>query len=158
MDSITTTDFLDSWAIRVSKISDSLTGQINSIRLKDKNCNIAFLNFLKALTEIYPTLEIMDCVHMTSESIIIGPIQKILFDNITNKFDANLHSFEEKVIETLRPYNITTPADELQELYDFIKTKSSLIERQQLVKEIYDGFYKQALPNRVARHKKIFGF
>ena len=157
MTSQTTTNFLSEWAITVSKTSDHLTAYINETRGKDEECKNAFLDFHKALTEIYPLLDISDCVHMISESIIIGPIQRILFDNRSNKFDAHLHKYTQRVVETLKRDEVSSAINGLTELYDFIKAKSLKLERSQLITEIYDDFYKQALPNRVARHKKIFG-
>ena len=47
------TDFLGEWAIKVSIISNQLTETINAIREKDRECNIAFLEFHDVIKEIY---------------------------------------------------------------------------------------------------------
>ena len=152
---------LHNWAEKMSKTSDGLTDQINSIIEKDSECRNAFNEFLNAITKIYPALTLSDCVRMISDAIIIKPIQTSLFGSDTKSFNPHLHSIEQKVIATLQQYQITDAPKDLNDLYELIGDKSlqatSGGDRQQLINEIYDDFLKEALPNRTLRHKNLFG-
>ena len=150
-------DFLCEWAPKVSAVSDQLTETIDAIREKDRDCNKAFLEFHAVIKRIYPSLDLLDCVHMISEAIIIGPIRRILFDPSANKLDAHPQLYEQKIVATLKPYKVEHITDDLSPLYEFIQKKSSQIDRQELIHELYENFFSVALPKRVARHKKAFG-
>ena len=151
----------NNWAEKMSKTSNRLTQQINSIIRKDEECSHAFNDFFRAIKTIYPSVTLFDCVHMISDEIIIKPIQKSLFNSETKSFKPLMSSLEQKVIATLQQYQITDAPKDLNEIYEFIREKSlqstSSSDRQQLIHEVYDNFLKKALPNRTLRHKKLFG-
>jgi predicted helicase len=148
--------YWENWAKDVSTLASQKTNEIRDIVERNKEIRKEFLNFVEELRKmINPGISENESIELLSQHIITKPIFEALFDNINTlennsialSLDRVLSFFTGSISEVINP--------KLNDFYKIISDKIKGIDnfegKQAIIIELYENFFKIALPKQVEK-------
>ncbi|TGA95898.1 DEAD/DEAH box helicase [Sporolactobacillus shoreae] len=149
------TDYWISWAENVADIAQKITVRIITL-LEKEEAKKRFSEFLFGLREnINPKVTKEDAIEMLTQHVITRPIFDALFEHY--KFTKNnpVSKSMQKMIEIMDDNVVDSEVETLEGFYknvrQYTKYAKSDKSRQNLIKSLYDTFFKNAFPDMAER-------
>ncbi len=140
------------WAKKVSVIVQRHTEKIKElIAVENSAPQIAFQNFINDLQKIInPSITEEEAVDMLAQHLITRPVFEALFENYSFAQNNAVSKSLQKVLEQIDNDALNYERGELKEFYDNVKEScrdmGNAANRQKIIVNLYDSFFKQALP------------
>ena len=140
--------YWENWAKDIAKIAERHKQQI--LQLTDK---AEFKNFLDELRQnINPSISEKDAVEMLAQHIITQPVFNALFENYSFAKNNSVSKSMEKILNLLET---DSDNEQLEKFYNSVRERCKIAttaeEKQKIIIELYDKFFKTALPLTVER-------
>ncbi|MDE0644794.1 MAG: DEAD/DEAH box helicase family protein [Gammaproteobacteria bacterium] len=143
--------YWEDWAADVGKIAQTQITRISTALETDEHSQEIFQNFVAELQDdLNPSVTGEQAIELLAQHIITQPVFNALFEG--HKFiEQNSVSIAmEKVLKDLDKRNLERETESLKSFYDEVKwriqgTKKAAA-KQQLVRELYDKFFRRAFP------------
>jgi predicted helicase len=148
--------YWENWAKDVSKLALEKTQEIKNIIENDLKAKEEFFQFVQELKKmINPNISQSDSIELLSQHIITKPIFEALFDNIQTLNNNSIAMSLDKILKYFLPKIRDTVNPKLGEFYKIINDKIKGIDnyegRQSIIIELYESFFKVALPKQVEK-------
>ena len=147
--------YWEQWAKDIAEIADRHIKRIEDL-IKVKGVHQrAFDNFLYDLQKnLNPSVTHAQAVEMLSHHLISRPVFDALFDNYSFVKNNPVSQSLEKILTVLDTQN-TDDAAQLQKFYDSVRERCAIAktaeQKQKIIIELYDKFFKMAVPKTVER-------
>lgn len=140
--------YWEQWAKDIAQIAERHQNKI--LQLVDKP---EFKNFLADLRQnINPTISERDAVEMLAQHLISKPVFDALFDNYSFAKNNSVSKALQKVFELL---DTDSDSEQLDKFYNSVRERCKIAttaeDKQKIIIELYDKFFKTALPMTVER-------
>ena len=140
--------YWEQWAKDIAQIAERHQNKI--LQLVDKP---EFKNFLADLRQnINPTITERDAVEMLAQHLISKPVFDALFDNYSFAKNNSVSKSLQKVFELL---DTDSDSEQLDKFYNSVRERCKIAttaeDKQKIIIELYDKFFKTALPMTVER-------
>lgn len=140
--------YWEQWAKDIAQIAERHKNQI--LRLVDKP---EFKNFLSDLRQnINPTISERDAVEMLAQHLISKPVFDALFENYSFAKNNAVSKAMQKVFSLL---DTDSDNEQLEKFYQSVRARCEIAttaeQKQRIIIELYDKFFKTALPMTVER-------
>ena len=140
--------YWEQWAKDIAQIAERHQNKI--LQLVDKP---EFKNFLADLRQnINPTITERDAVEMLAQHLISKPVFDALFDNYSFAKNNSVSKALQKVFELL---DTDSDSEQLDKFYNSVRERCKIAttaeDKQKIIIELYDKFFKTALPMTVER-------
>lgn len=146
------------WETWAKDIADIAQRHINQIKLLLENPEIAatFKKFLKGLRRnLNPSISTDDAIEMLAEHMITKPVFDALFDNYEFIKNNPVSQIMQGMLDTLREKALDKEQETLDKFYASVRERAKGIDnaeaRQKVILELYEQFFKNALPKQVAK-------
>ncbi len=143
--------YWEDWAHDVGKIAQTQITRIRTALETDEHSQAVFHEFLAELQDdLNPSVTQEQAIELLAQHIITRPVFNALFEGHEFIQQNSVSIAMEKVLNDLDQRNLEKETASLQSFYDEVKwrikgTKTSGA-KQQLVKELYDKFFRKAFP------------
>ena len=143
--------YLEQWAEDVGKIAQRYIERINKLIEQDDKHKKAFDKFLNGIRKnINPSIQQSEVVEMLAQHIITKPVFEALFENYSFVKNNPMSKSMQKVLDLLEDKSTEEDNEKLEEFYREIKLAISKIEKaeekQKVIVELYEKFFKIAFP------------
>ena len=143
--------YIETWAKDTAKKVKRIREHIKTGIEKDINIQKSFDNFLQSLRQIInPAIDKEQAISMLAQHIITKPIFDAIFENY-DFLKANPISNAIEVIAKYFENFIKVETEDLEEFYREVKIRAKGMdkeeERQDFLRQLYDSFFKIALPD-----------
>ena len=143
--------YLEQWAEDVGKIAQRYIERINKLIEQDDKHKKAFDKFLNGIRKnINPSIQQSEVVEMLAQHIITKPVFEALFENYSFVKNNPMSKSMQKVLGLLEDKSTEEDNEKLEEFYREIKLAISKIEKaeekQKVIVELYEKFFKIAFP------------
>ncbi len=144
------------WVEEIKQVYESQKQQIKSVIDADNNFRQTFDQYYDFFKTFNENLLVSEFIEMIAQRVVMWPVFEALLENNEaqdNIVNTNLNA----VLKQLAITNKISDADQkkLTKFYESIKLKTQDIddvaEKQQLIKEIYNRFFKIAFPEKVKK-------
>lgn len=148
--------YWEQWAQDVAKIAARHKARISELVKKDKKHRDAFQKFMKGLhTGINPYIEEEDAMEMLAQHLITQPVFEALFENYSFAKRNSVSQAMQRILKLLEDDGMESDREMLDRFYKSVRDRCSDIteaeERQKIIVELYDKFFKTALPKTVGK-------
>lgn len=148
--------YWEQWAQDVAKIATRHKSRIFELVRKDKKHRDAFQKFMKGLhTGINPYIEEEDAMEMLAQHLITQPVFEALFENYSFVNNNSVSQAMQRILKLLEDDGMESDRETLERFYKSVRERCSGItgaeERQRIIVELYDKFFKTALPKTVGK-------
>lgn len=148
--------YWEQWAQDVAKIAARHKARISELVKKDKKHRDAFQKFMKGLhTGINPYIEEEDAMEMLAQHLITQPVFEALFENYSFVKNNSVSQAMQRILALLEDDGMESDREMLDRFYKSVRDRCSDItgaeERQKIIVELYDKFFKTALPKTVGK-------
>ena len=148
--------YWEQWAKDVAKIATRHKERIIALVTTDATHKEAFQKFMKGLHKnINPYIAEEDAIEMLAQHIITRPVFEALFANYSFAKNNSVSCAMENILSLLDKDGMKKDLDTLQKFYDSVKERCKDIDnaeaRQRVIIELYDKFFKTALPKTVGK-------
>jgi len=149
-------EYWSEWAKSVAVIAERLISRIKSMIDEYPEANKAFQNFLNGLKEnINPAVTKDEAIEMLSQHTITKPVFDALFEGNSFTKQNPVSKAMQSVMEELEKLGMHGETEELEKFYENIKERISYAKsdksRQEIIKNLYDTFFKNAFPKMSER-------
>lgn len=137
------------WAHDVGKIAQTQITRIRTALETDEHSQVVFYDFLAELQDdLNPSVTQEQAIELLAQHIITRPVFNALFEGHEFIKQNSVSVAMERVLNDLDKRNLDKETESLQSFYDEVKwrikgTKTAGA-KQQLVKELYDKFFRKA--------------
>ena len=156
-----TRDYWEDWAKDIAQIAQTHIERINTIleqgdaQIEDK-ISETFANFVAELQQdLNPSVSRADAVEMLAQHIITKPVFEALFTNHDFSARNPVSVAMDKVLQVIQRPSLEAETDALQKFYASVQRRvqgtKAVAERQQLIVQLYDKFFKGAFPKTTAQ-------
>lgn len=140
--------YWEQWATDIAQIAERHKNSI--LKLVDKT---EFKNFLADLRKnINPTITERDAVEMLAQHLISKPVFDALFENYLFAKNNSVSKSMQKIFELL---DTDSDSEQLEKFYNSVRERCKIAttaeDKQKIIIELYDKFFKTALPMTVER-------
>ncbi|MBQ6298239.1 MAG: DEAD/DEAH box helicase [Selenomonadaceae bacterium] len=140
--------YWEQWAKDIAQIAER--HQNNILKLVDKP---EFKNFLADLRQnINPTISERDAVEMLAQHIVTKPVFEALFENYSFAKNNAVSKAMQKILNLLET---DSDNEQLEKFYNSVRERCKIAttaeDKQKIIIELYDKFFKTALPMTVER-------
>ncbi|MGW0602351.1 DEAD/DEAH box helicase [Streptomyces sp. NPDC002640] len=138
------------WAKDVAAIAQAHVTRIKAaLELSDKRA--AFDDFLNELrATINPGVTESDAIDMLSQHIVTKPVFDALFSSYAFAEHNPVSRAMQRMLDVLDDQGLESETKTLEDFYDSVRVRAKGIDnhagRQQVIVELYDKFFKEALP------------
>lgn len=146
-------EYWTDWAKNVAKIADTIIIRVQEL-LNNSNARLVFEKFLETIRyNLNPYYTEKQVIEMLAQHIITRPIFEALFTDYSfTKNNAVSNSLEE-IIKLIDSHNISSEIESLSAFYSSVNERVKLAKgdkaRQNIIKNLYDTFFKNAFPKMV---------
>lgn len=147
--------YWETWAKEVAEIANH---HIEDIKLLIKKPEIApkFKEFLKALQDnLNSSIKASDAIEMLSQHMITKPVFDALFEDYEFVKSNPISKIMQNMLLILDEKNNEDEQDTLDKVYFDVQQKAKGIDnsegKQKIILELYEKFFKHALPKQVAK-------
>ena len=143
--------YWEDWAHDVGKIAQTQITRIRTALETDEHSQAIFSDFLAELQDdLNPSVTQEQAIELLAQHIITRPVFNALFEGHEFIKQNSVSIAMEKVLNDLDKRNLEKETESLQSFYDEVKwrikgTKTAGA-KQQLVRELYDKFFRKAFP------------
>ncbi len=145
------------WAKDTAAISAKLIIRINGIIKNNDKAKEAFDKFVHGLQrDINPSISEEDAIEMLSQHIITRPVFDALFEGYLFSGNNPVQKAMQEIADIIEKYSVSKETEGLERFYenvrknsiDYVKSDKS---RQDVIKNLYDTFFKTAFPKMSER-------
>lgn len=147
-----TRDYWEDWASNIADIAKNHITRLTGI-LKDHDtpARKAFDDFLDELRDdLNDTITEADAIEMLAQHIITRPVFQVLFEGHQFTSENPVSRAMQRVLDVLNEANLDKESKDLEKFYASVKLRAEGISdpsaKQNLVKELYEKFFKKAFP------------
>lgn len=147
-----TRDYWEDWAANIADIAKNHITRLTGI-LKDPDtpARKAFDDFLEELRDdLNETITEADAIEMLAQHIITRPVFQVLFEGHQFTSENPVSRAMQRVLDVLNETNLDKESKDLEKFYASVKLRAEGISdpsaKQNLVKELYEKFFKKAFP------------
>ncbi len=142
------------WASKVSVIVARHTEKISELVAKGGAAQFAFQKFLDYLRKnINPTISQKDAIDMLAQHLVSRPVFEALFENYSFAQSNPVSKSMSEIISHIDRENLDKDRAELEKFYDEVRIRCRNMgdakNRQRIIVNLYDNFFRQALPKTV---------
>ena len=151
VDKVGRKSYWEDWAHDVGKIAQTQITRIRTALETDEHSQAVFHNFLAELQDdLNPSVTDEQAIELLAQHIITRPVFNALFEGHEFIEQNSVSVAMEKVLKDLDKRNLEKETESLSNFYDEVKwriqgTKTAGA-KQQLVRELYDKFFRKAFP------------
>lgn len=152
-----TKEYWENWAKDVADIATRTTERISYlINSSETEINDAFGIFLSELQmNLNTSITENDAISMLAQHLITKPVFDALFEGYRFIEENPVSQAMEKIISILSVYGFSNEMGNMEKLYHSVHSRAAGIDnlagRQQIILELYDKFFKTALPKESQR-------
>ncbi len=151
-----TADYWWHWSSKVSVIVKRHTDSIRKLVSTDAAAKSAFQNFLADLHKnINPTISDKDAVDMLAQHLVSRPVFEAIFDRYSFADHNPVSKSMTEIISVLDSGTLEQDRADLKEFYDSVREQcrdmGDAKNRQDIIRQLYDNFFRQALPREVEK-------
>ncbi len=145
------------WAKDTAEISLKLINRIDGIISSNPQAKNAFERFVSGLQkDINPSINESDAIEMLSQHIITRPVFDALFEGYKFSQGNPVAKAMQDIAEIIDVYSVSKETEGLEKFYenvrknsiDYVKSDKS---RQDVIRNLYDTFFKTAFPKMSER-------
>ena len=157
-----TRKYWEQWAQDVAKIAEAHVIRIRALlKNPDPRYRNQFDKFLSGLRKtLNPSISEDDAVEMLSQHLITKPVFDALFEGYEFTKHNPVSKTMQKMLDILDEQSLGKERESLENFYESVRKRASGIDnaagRQEIIVELYDKFFKTALPPSTSR-KPITG-
>lgn len=145
--------YWETWAKDIAEITKRIIDRLRD-RCKDPDVATAFHSFLAELRrDLNPSITEDDAIEMLAEHMITEPVFNALFDNYEFAAQNPVSKAMDDMLGYLRDEN--GEFDSMQNFYQSVRERAAGIDnaegKQKIVIELYNSFFKNALPRQADR-------
>ena len=146
----------EKWNKRIAEITDTVATRINGLLKTNREVKQKFSDYLHGLrASINSDVSEKDAIQMLTEHLVTKPA----FDKIFQGYKFSEHNpiskAMEQVLESLDKYGFRYELKDCEKFYASISERLANIDnsggRQKVIKDMYEGFIKEALPKTAER-------
>ena len=143
--------YWEDWAHDVGKVAQTQITRIRTALETDEHSQGVFHDFLAELQDdLNPSVTEEQAIELLAQHIITRPVFNALFEGHEFIKQNSVSLAMERVLQDLDKRNLEKETESLQSFYDEVKwrikgTKTAGA-KQQLVRELYDKFFRKAFP------------
>jgi predicted helicase len=143
------------WAKDVAKIADRVIARIEDA-ITNKDAKAAFRDFLSALREnISPAVQEREAIEMLTQHTITRPVFEALFEEGASEEANPVSHAMTNALQALDEYMVSEETGKLSRFYssvhERVKYAKSEHSRQELIRNLYETFFKTAFPQMADR-------
>ncbi len=152
-----TRDYWEDWAKDIAQIAQTHIERINTILEQgDSHITATFANFVAELQQdLNPSVSCAAAVEMLAQHIITKPVFDALFANHDFSASNPVSVAMEEVLQVIERPSLETETDSLKKFYASVQRRvqgtKAVAERQQLIMQLYDKFFRGAFPKTTAQ-------
>src|SRR5574344_763518 len=149
--------YWEQWAKDIAQIADKHVKRITHIIDENEKYQKAFDKFLKSLQkQLNPSITKDEAIEMLAQHIITRPVFEALFENYSFVKNNSVSIAMQKMLDILDDNAVDKEQEELLgRFYKSVKERCEGIDnaegRQKIIIELYDKFFKTALPKTVEK-------
>lgn len=148
--------YWEQWAKDIAEIAARHKERIAKLVSTDQKHQKAFARFMKGLhSNINPYISNEDAIEMLAQHIITRPVFEALFENYDFVRNNIVSKSMEKVLALLDQDGMEKDQEQMQRFYDSVKERCAGVDnaegKQKIIIELYDKFFKTALPKTVGK-------
>lgn len=143
--------YWENWAHDVGKVAQTQITRIRTALETDKHSRANFHDFLEELRDdLNPSVTDEQAIELLAQHIVTRPVFNALFEGHDFIEQNSVSIAMERVLQDLDKRNLEKETESLTNFYDAVKwriqgTKTAGA-KQQLVRELYDKFFRRAFP------------
>lgn len=143
--------YWEDWAADVGRIAQTQITRIGTVLETDEDAQKVFERFLKELQQdLNPSVNSEQAIELLAQHVITRPIFEALFSGHAFVQENSVSKSMNKVVSLLDQKNLDKETDSLDNFYESVtrkvKNTGSAKAKQNLVKELYDKFFRRAFP------------
>ena len=146
------------WEIWAKKVADIANRHVEEIKILINKPEISskFNDFLKALQQnLNSSIKSSDAIEMLSQHMITKPVFDALFEDYEFVKNNPVSCIMQEMLSILDEKNLDEEQDTLDKVYFDVQQKAKGIDnaegKQKIIIELYEQFFKNALPKQVAK-------
>ena len=148
--------YWEQWAKDIAQIAESHIQRIKELVATDNDANREFGNLVYNLQKnLNPTVTNDAAYDMLAQHIVTRPVFEALFENYSFVKNNPVSKYLENILSILDSKNIATDSEQLKKFYDSVRERckiaTSAEDRQKIIIELYEKFFKTAAPLTVER-------
>lgn len=148
--------YWEQWAKDVADIAKRHEDRIRKLIAEDGKPRKQFDKFLSALKKnLNPGVDEEQAIEMLSQHLITRPVFEALFEDYDFTQNNPVSKAMQKVIETVESTSDDVDKTSLEKFYKSVKLRAEGVEsaegKQKIIIELYDKFFKSALPKTVEK-------
>jgi len=148
-------EYWASWAEEVAQIAEKIIVRIE-VLLEKREGRSAFNVFLKALRKnVNAGISESEAVEMLAQHVITRPIFDAMFGGYAFSQENPVSQAMQRILDVLDKHEVDSEAEKLDRFYKDVAKRVSLAKsdesRQDLIRNLYDTFFKSAFPDMAER-------
>ena len=148
--------YWEQWAKDIAQIAERHVNQIKNLIAVDKDAQRAFGNFVFNLQKnLNPSVTTAAAVEMLAQHLITRPVFDALFENYSFAKNNSVSQSLEKILDELKIEDTEDESAQLKKFYDSVRERCAIAttaaDKQKIIIELYDKFFKMAMPLTVER-------
>lgn len=148
-------EYWSDWAKNVAQIAERIILRIRDL-LNHPNAQYAFNNFLKGVRDnLNPAVTEDEAIEMLAQHVITRPVFEALFEGYSFTKNNPVSKSMQAVIEIMDVHSMSSEIESLEKFYDNVRERVQLAKsdksRQELIRNLYDTFFKSAFPKMADR-------
>lgn len=147
--------YWERWAKGIAEDAKTIIKRITGL-IDNADIKPTFEEFLRSLQiDINETITASQAVEMLAQHMITAPIFEALFENYKFQQNNSVSASMEKMIILLNEHNAAQETELLKSFYDSVRENlkgiKTLSGKQEVLKDLYDKFFKHAFPEMVKK-------
>ena len=148
--------YWEQWASDIAKIAERHKNRIAQLIDTDKKHRQAFDKFMDGLhTNINPNIKEEEAIEMLAQHLITKPVFEALFDNYSFVKNNTVSQAMQKILTLLDNDGMQKDQEQLAHFYQSVRERCEGVDnaegKQKIIIELYDKFFKTALPKTVEK-------
>ncbi|MBQ8635034.1 MAG: DEAD/DEAH box helicase [Selenomonadaceae bacterium] len=156
VDKLANSKYWQTWGNDVAKIAERHKKRISELISIEGDHKTAFYEFVNSLRKnLNPSINESDAIDMLSQHLITRPVFEALFENYSFMDKNAVSKSMDKIIKLLDEDGMQKELKKLEGFYNSVRGRCSNIQnsddRQRIIIDLYDKFFKIALPKTVEK-------
>lgn len=148
--------YWEQWASDIAKIAERHKERIIRLIDTDSKHRQAFDSFMKGLhTNINPNINEEEAIEMLAQHMITKPVFEALFENYSFVNNNTVSQSMQRILALLDNDGMAKDQEQLERFYQSVRERCEGVDnaegKQKIIIELYDKFFKTALPKTVEK-------
>lgn len=148
--------YWEQWASDIAKIAERHKERIIRLIDTDQKHRQAFDSFMKGLhTNINPNIKEEEAIEMLAQHMITKPVFEALFENYSFVNNNTVSQSMQRILALLDNDGMAKDQEQLKRFYQSVRERCEGVDnaegKQKIIIELYDKFFKTALPKTVEK-------